>query len=133
MSHPDSIDALQIRARLGKKEWLPPETYGDVPGMGYRFDSRDGRRIIVTSWPEPDWGDGDDWLHASISHHDTNIMPTYEDLVLMHRAVWGTTGHAYQCFVPSDEHISIRSNVLHLWGSLYGDRQLPDFGKYGTI
>lgn len=128
----DSIDALSIRARLGRKQWLPPEPFGNDPGMGYLFDSYDERRIIATAWPIEDWGDGDMWLHASISYRDDQVMPTYDDMVLLHHGVWGD-GHAYQVFVPPSEHINIRRNVIHLWGRLDGLRELPNFGQYGTI
>lgn len=130
----DSIDALRIRQRLGRKEWGPPQPYGHEPGMGYLYDNHvTGQRIVVTAWYERDWGDGGPWVHASISYHDTAYMPTYADLAQLHRAVWGDTGHAYQVFVPPAEHINIRPNVLHLWGRMDGLSELPDFGRFGTI
>lgn len=132
MTGHNCMDPLRIRNVLGRKEWYPPEMYpqhSNQPGQGYQFDSRDGRRILVTAWRE----DGADWIHASISHHDAAAMPTYDDLKLLHRAIWGGVGHSYQVFVPEDKHINIRSNVLHLWGKADGQPVLPDFGKYGTI
>jgi hypothetical protein len=76
--------------------------------------------------------DGVVWLHASMSYQDTKDMPTYDDLKLLHKAAFDE-GYSYQAFVPTDEHISIRDNVLHLWGKEDGTPALPDFGRFGTI
>jgi hypothetical protein len=129
---------LEIRRRLGTRTgWEVPEPFGP---NGWVFDEKVhplagdfARRIIVSA----DYGLDEAnpavcWVHASVSVRDEKLMPTYEDLKLLHHAVWGE-GHAYQCFVPSDEHVNIRSNALHLWGRLDGQRVLPDFGRFGTI
>lgn len=102
-----------------------------IPGYGLQFDfARQDTRIIVTlgaAGPE----DRDDRVHASISH--TDQMPTYADLVMLHHAVWGTTGYAYQVFVPEEFHVNIHANALHLWGLLDGSPELPRFGLGGSI
>lgn len=118
------IDALGIRKRLGRGTWLPPVQGGEC----WLFDSKDGRRIIVGYWPFED----QPWIHASISRYRASDMPSYADLKEMHAAVF-PDGHAYQCFVPPSEHISIRNNVLHLWGRADGQPHLPTFGRFGTI
>lgn len=124
-SEPGMIDALAIRRKLGAKLWLPPKPYGD----GWQYDSIDGMtRIIVSPWIETD---DVVWLHASLSHYDVNVIPTYWALKVMHRAVFD--GPAYQVFVPDDEHINQRNNVLHLWGRRDGEHALPNFGRFGTI
>lgn len=123
-----SVDPLRIRKVLGRKDWLPPEPYGN----GWWFDTRDPnnyRRILVTSSTEDD---GHEWLHASISYRDRDIMPTYEDLKLMHRAVFGDR-YAFQVFAPAADHVNITHNVLHLWGRADGSSPLPDFARFGTI
>lgn len=75
--------------------------------------------------------DGAEWLHASISF--TDQMPVYDDLVLLHRAVFGRRRFAYQMFVPAAQHVSIHDYALHLWGRADGKNVLPDFGLGGSI
>jgi len=126
-----AIDALAVRRRLGRDSWGIPEPFGP---MGWTIDSTDDEapaRVIVTSSnydpeidPRHDW-----WWHASISRPE---MPTYADLVMLHKAVW-PTGFAYQVFVPPDEHINIHPRALHLWGLATGESVLPNFGAIGTI
>jgi hypothetical protein len=82
--------------------------------------------IIVTRSDQ----DGAEWTHASIA--GAVVMPTYDDLVWLHRIVFGD-GHAYQCFVPPSEHVNIHARALHLWGRADGARALPNFGYAGTI
>lgn len=122
-----SMDGLKIRQRLGRTEWDIPREFGPD---GWSIDRKDGTaRIIVTLGPTPDPADGD-WLHASISTKDR--MPTYDELVMMHKAVW-PDGYAYQCFVPATQHVNIHPFALHLFGKLDGSRCLPEFGAMGTI
>ncbi|PXY21150.1 DUF7694 domain-containing protein [Prauserella muralis] len=133
---PDLVDGLAIRKRLGRKQWSLPRPLGP-DGFSYIAHNGDGRPVgivIVTGWYEDD--DRDErgapipWIHASMQRPDG--VPSYEDLTLLHAAVW-PDGHAYQCFVPPDDHINAHERVLHLWGRADGTRLLPDFGKYGTI
>lgn len=125
-----NLDALAIRARLGRKEFAPPAPFGPD---GWIFDSLDKQtRIIVTVHPARADG-GREWVHASVSHPDR--IPTYDELTRLHRAVWGQTGHAYQQFVPVAEHVNLHPFALHLWGRLDGKPALPDLldGIRGTI
>lgn len=120
------VDPLKVRRVLGRKEWMPPVPHGN----GWWFDTFDPsnyKRVLVTVSIE----DGVEWIHASISYSDVEQMPTYDDLKLLHQAVF--PGISYQVFVPEDQHINIRNNVLHLWGRADGKGVLPDFGKHGTI
>jgi hypothetical protein len=128
----DLINGLEIRKTLGPKNWGVPQVWG---GDGFLFRSTDGdARILVTGFYES-WFDDNAprtaWIHASISR--ISGLPSYEDLGMLHRAVWGDSGHAYQAFVPPAEHINIHARALHLWGRADGERVLPDFGKFGTI
>lgn len=121
----DYINADAISKRLGKP-WYTPVPFGDD---GWNFEARD-RRIFVTLDVESDsrhW-----WIHASIAYQDRWRIPSYSDLKQMHAAVFDNQ-HAYQCFVPPDEHVNITSNVLHLWGRYDGANVLPNFGRKGTI
>lgn len=118
-----SIDALGIRGRLGRKLWAPPVPWGE----GWKFSAYDRSMILVTPWREGE----DTWLHASMSRPD-GAMPSYDDLKMLHAAVW-PDGFAYQCFVPPSDHINITANVLHLWGRIDGSPVLPNFGRFGTI
>jgi hypothetical protein len=81
--------------------------------------------------PEAGPGADDEWLHASIYLGD-DTTPTYADLVMLHRAVFGRRRYAYQCFVPETAHVNIKE-VLHLWGRVDGKPCLPDFAVMGSI
>lgn len=87
------------------------------------------RRVIVSIGAYPG-GPTDEWMHASLSLQDQ--MPTYDDLVLLHKAVW-PDGWAYQVFAPPEHHINIHAYALHLWGRPDGRAELPNFGENGTI
>jgi hypothetical protein len=119
-----SFDILKVRARLGRKVWGVPATFGPD---GWILDNMTGPgRIIITNAPADDV----EWLHASISWADH--LPTYEELVSLHRAVW-PNGWAYQVFAPPADHVNIHPYALHLWGRADGSAQLPAFGAFGTI
>lgn len=113
-----SLNALQIRRVLGRRDWDPPHRFGPD---GWRLLHR-GRSssVIVTAADH----DGLYWVHASIAHVDR--MPSYEDLKLLHRAVFGS-GWAYQVFAPPSDHVNIHEFALHLFGRLDGAAALPDF------
>lgn len=115
-----SIDVLRLRRVMGRKEWQPPKPYGPD---GWSMVSNDRRwGVIVTcAWQ----ADGQEWLHASIA--GAGELPSYEQLYLLHRAVYGTQGWSYQVFAPRREHISIHDYALHLWGRLDGSGALPNF------
>lgn len=93
-------------------------------------------RIIVSVAPYGDaevpeaTQDAPMWVHASMHHH--HRVPTYDELSVLHTAVYGD-GWAYTVFAPPDEHVNIHEHVLHLWGRLDGSRVLPNFGFAGTI
>lgn len=121
-----NLDALGIRKRLGREVWGIPFAFGPD---GWRYDARDGSgRIIVTCSDLPEVRGN--FVHASVSR--VGMMPAYEDLKLLHAAVW-PKGHAYQVFVPQTEHVNIAEFALHLWGRLDGEPMLPNFGWAGSI
>jgi hypothetical protein len=122
----DRLDIEAIHKRLGPY-WRPPQALGEDAWWFYG----PGEMKIIVSY-DPDTEPGVEWIHASISHAIETRYPSYNDLKTMHHGVFGD-GFAYQCFVPVDKHINIRSNVLHLWGRLDGKPALPDFGRHGTI
>lgn len=123
---PTSLHPLEARSILGRREWSPPQRFGPD---GWRFDRPDGdARIIATVAEHPD--DPREWLHASISHPDR--LPTYEELVLLHRAFF-RGGWAYQVFAPAASHVDLHPFALHLWGLLDGSPVLPNFGALGSI
>lgn len=123
------IPALEIRQRLGRKTWGVPEPFG--PG-GWRYKNKFGNGVVIVTISEaPGEPDGaPEWVHASMSRADD--VPSYEDLVHLHKAVW-PNGYAYQVFAPPSSHVNIHPNVLHLWGRADGKICLPDFGMHGTI
>lgn len=118
-----NVDALAIRRALLDYEpgWGEPDRYGPD---GWAFVHRDrARSCIVSCAPH----DGEEWLHASITGREG--VPDYETLKMLHRAVWGHDGWAYQVFAPSAEHVNIHDCALHLWGRLDGKPALPDFTR----
>lgn len=130
---PGVVRPADVLARLGRKTWAPPVRHGAADDIGWRFQRYDDTLLVLVSasyWPElPDVP----IVHASISRHTPEQTPTYDDLQLLHRAVW-PAGHAVQCFVPPGSHVNIRENVLHLWGRADGEPLWPiDFGRFGTI
>jgi hypothetical protein len=130
------VDGLALRRALGRKQWGVPVEFGccgwQVDGLASGYRSR----ILVTgdhqsdTWPDLDGLQGHQWIHASISRSDTT--PTYDDLKLMHFAVFGDRT-AYQVFVPQVQHVNIHTHALHLWGRVDGVNVLPNFGRFGTI
>lgn len=120
----EPFDVLAIRKRLGKDSWSKPYEFVKHQWV---YDSlwSSTRRIIVSSAPWITPGDEGmvDWLHASISG---KILPTYDDLKMLHQAVF-VDGWAYQVFAPPHRHINIHDKVLHLFGRVDGQPQLPDF------
>jgi hypothetical protein len=125
-----SIDGLAIRKRLGREYWQAPAPFGED---GWSLDHKVLKgRIIVTASDFTSIGApaGQEWLHASISWAD--VMPGYDDMVMLHKAVW-PAGYAYQVFAPPTQHVNIHSYALHLWGLADGSPILPEFGKFGTI
>lgn len=117
-----TVNGLNLRKVFGREDWLPPEPFGPD---GWRMVARDYERsVIVSSF---DWEDGVEYTHASITgNHGT---PPYEDLALLHEAVWGTEGYAYQMFVPRSSHVNIHPHALHLWGRSDGRPLMLDFGS----
>ncbi len=120
MSDIASLSGLDIRRRLGRENWDVPQPFGD----GWTFKHLCGNGSVIVTCADHD---GDDWIHASIAWNDET--PTYEDLKLLHKAVF-VDGWAYQVFAPSSDHVNIHQHALHLWGRLDGKPVLPDF-TYG--
>lgn len=89
---------------------------------GARCVAPDGAGSIIVT--RADHIDGFEVCHASIAWPDRD--PSYRDLVMLHRAVFGD-GWAYQVFAPASEHINIHEHALHLWGRADGEPMLPDF------
>lgn len=117
---PQSINAITVRRVLGRDRWLRPEMFGPD---GWAFRSRDHTASIIVTVATHD---GADWIHASIAGRDE--MPSYEDLKLLHDAVFGGFW-AYQVFAPPAEHVDIHEHALHLWGRLDRKPALPLFSQ----
>ena len=123
------LQPLLIRKRLGRETWSAPTEFGPD---GWMLRRKDGTgSVLVTVSPVREEDDpAAPWLHASIAGLYT--MPTYDDLQLLHRAVW-PNGWAYQCFAPPHSHVNIHPYALHLWGRPDGRAVLPNFGWTGSI
>lgn len=118
------IDGLLLRRVMGPAEWLPPDPFGPD---GWRMLHRDGDGAVIATCAEESATVDTLWAHASISRRDR--IPTYDDLKLLHRAVFFRgPGWAYQVFAPASEHVNIHPYTLHLWGRLDGTPVLPEFG-----
>lgn len=120
-----TVPGLRLRKVFGRENWLVPQPMGPD---GWRMFNREGSSsVIVTA---TDWTDGREYIHASIAHLDR--MPTYDELVLLHKAAYGH-GWAYQVFAPPQDHVNINKHALHLWGLVSGEPILPNFGFLGSI
>lgn len=120
------IDILRVRKTLGRAQWSAPLRFGST---GWRLDCRQGDGSIFISSSHHTGIEGI-WTHASIAY--TSHMPDYEDMALLHRAVW-PDGYAYEVFAPARQHVNIHPFARHLWGRVDGAAALPEFGRYGTI
>lgn len=78
--------------------------------------------IVITQAPR---SDGNEWLHASLAWR--NVMPSYDELQLLHRAVFGRRRYSYQVFAPESQHVNIHEHALHLFGRVDGTDALLDF------
>lgn len=121
-----SINIIDVLRVLGKKVWTNPKPYS--PDGWAVVRQEDGSSIIITVARHED---GNEWVHASIAHKDRT--PTYDELALLHKAVFQGKGWAYQVFAPDTDHVNIHPFALHLWGRLDGTNPIPNFGKNGSI
>lgn len=113
-------------------DWRPQPLPEDWHGDGYKLSHAGSRTTIIVSASR--WDRADVWVHASISH--PAATPTYDELLMLHRAVFGHR-FSYQVFAPPARHVNIHPHVLHLWGR-DGDPEtaglaMPDFGRWGVI
>jgi hypothetical protein len=115
-----SFRPLLIRRALDRMVYRAPEPFGPDGWCFRRFDE-DGE-VIVSCADH----DGVDWIHASIAHPDR--LPDYDELVLVHRAVFGA-GYAYQVFAPPADHVNLHAYALHLFGRWDGLAALPNFTR----
>jgi len=113
-----SVNALHVRRILGRTNWSAPIPFGPD---GWAFKALDGSASVILTVADHD---GEQWVHASIAR--LSRMPTYDDLKLLHGAVFGN-GWAYQVFAPPSDHVNIHEHALHLFGRLDGKPALPDF------
>jgi hypothetical protein len=117
--HLSMINALQVRALLGKDDWMPPQPHG-VNGWSFlRYDQ--AQTVIVSSATD---SDGTEWIMVAVGAREA---PTHEDLRLAQRAVFGDSGCAYQFFPAHNARTAISDTVLHLFGRADGKRITPDF------
>lgn len=146
------IPILKIAARLRQlrphARWLPPRVTAMGEGSWYIDEhvadhGTDWLRMLWSYGPDAEslltrdehiyMSESNWWLHASLSYPaNTDHMPSYDDLVLLHKATW-VDGWSYQVMAPASDHVNITVNVLHLWGKLDGHAELPHFGAFGTI
>lgn len=122
------LNPLQIRYQLGRNTWAAPTPFGPA---GWRYQNKRENGSILVSVAEHPGGYGE-WIHASIAFEGR--MPTYDDLVVLHEAVFGD-GYAFQVFAPPSQHVNIHEHALHLFGRSDGrpPAGMPEFGRFGSI
>lgn len=117
-----SLRPLEIRRRLGRMTWQSPEEFGPD---GWVFLNGALRLSMIVSVADHD---GQEWVHASMA--GVAWLPGYEEMVMMHNAVWGGTGYSYEVYAPADKHVDIHHFARHLWGRLDGQPVLPEFAAF---
>lgn len=132
------INALLIRRRLGRNEWRAPIQFGPDGWRFHHYDDRGlFREVLVTADSKVENRHGEieelgwEYVHASIVRRA--VAATYEDMKLLHYAVWGGDGYAYQVFAPGSQHVNIHSGAYHLWGRLDGQPMMPEFGTTSLL
>lgn len=115
-----SLNALHIRRVFGRDALQAPEPYGQ---HGWQFfEAHAGcPRVRVTLVEHPD-APGIAWVKASISRAERT--PDYDDLALLHRAVFAGRP-AYQVFTGEQGPDLAHRRVLHLIGRADGTPLLP--------
>lgn len=121
-----NIDPLRLRKVMGRHDWLAPRPFGPD---GWSMLHRAQDYTVVVSCADYPEADRAEFVHASFATR--HRMPTYYELVQLHRAVFN--GYAYQVFAPPSQHVNIHQFALHLWGRLDGKPCMPEFGSKGTI
>lgn len=136
-----SLNALSIRRWLNDLDdqpgrvWSIPEEFGPD---GWRFMAVDGEQQVaevLTTVADHEIM-GSDAAKVGIIHASIVVlarMPTYEEMVLLHKAVFGEKRWSYQVFAPSVQHVNIHGGALHLWGRFDGEPMMFNFGHVGTI
>lgn len=117
------FDPLEVRRVLGWDAWEGPTPHGPA---GFAYVNLPVTKSVIVSEAE---FNGTTWVHASMAGLR---LPSYVDLFLLHRAVFGDR-YAYQVFAPPADHINIHTKALYLWGRADGVPALPLFGAHGTI
>jgi hypothetical protein len=112
--------------RLRAHGWRCRQEAGD--GLGC-WDNRTGHVRLIQSVGRE--ADGHVWSHVSVSHPDTNWVPS-----------WGVTRDAFRLVhphrtgvivvPPEEEHVNI-AEVMHVWTRLTGSPLLPDFRGPGGL
>lgn len=141
-----SLNPLGIRRLLNMLDkdrvWSIPQEFGPD---GWRFLAVDGETLVgevLATVSDHEIGSRHDIGYVDVSKveiiHASIVvlarMPTYDEMVLLHHAVFGAERWAYQVFAPSDRHVNIHSGALHLWGRLDGEPMMFDFSSVtGTI
>ncbi|HVQ18911.1 MAG TPA: hypothetical protein VMT27_07735 [Actinomycetes bacterium] len=143
-----SLNALGIRRALREhdtqpnRSWKAPTEFG---ADGWRLLAYDGPTLVaevIATVADFDIASVHDGGYADVStveiaHASIAVlarMPSYEEMVLLHRAVFGEQRWAYQVFAPAARHVNIHEGALHLWGRLDGKPMMFDFSSVtGTI
>lgn len=100
-----------------------------APIHGFCFKSVYGLAVITTlEWREED--PSEKWLHVSMSRSDR--LPNYEDMMEVKNLFIGADRTAIQIFPPSDKHVNIHPNCLHLFCCVTREI-LPDFRREGGL
>lgn len=93
------------------------------------FSCRKGNIVVIASADIE--GDGNQWMHVSISR--PNKYPSHDELKHVKEIFVGNDRKAIQIFPPEKNYVNIHPYCFHLWCCLTGD-VIPDFDRgLGTI
>lgn len=129
-----SIDALQLRKRMGRDRWHAPEPWGPTGWMMISKPDPEEPKlssVIVSFIIDTIGARGGDWVHASRT--GPGRLPTYAEMCELHKVIWGDHGYSYEMHVPTDQHVNFHQYALHTWGRADGSPILPEFGLLGMV
>ena len=88
---------------------------------------RNKRKSLLVGASIMAYGDGNQWLHVSVSRKD-KLTPTWQDMCNAKDAFIGRSRKAIQVHPEKSKYVNIHRACLHLWHCLDTD-PLPEFSN----